>query len=232
MQRKITALSECYASALRQHLKQGAKAGLPTARRLGRQAVSLGLETLDVARMHEAALAALGASARRDGVMKRAEFFFIEAVLPIERTHRAALTANARLEEMNQALNRRKADLAASNHSLKQSVIRRKNVEKALTKSEDHSKKRLAESRLLQKKLRSLTHELLTLQEAKRKKISRELHDEIAQTLLGINVRLVILKKEAALKSHSFTKDMASTQQLTDKVEKSIKRFARRIGKT
>jgi len=34
--------------------------------------------------------------------------------------------------------------------------------------------------------LRRLTHRILTAQEAERKKISHELWDEIAQTLLGI----------------------------------------------
>ena len=55
----------------------------------------------------------------------------------------------------------------------------------------------MKESWRLQKHLRHLTHQILSAQEEKRKKISRELQDEIAQTLLGINVRLLTLKKEA-----------------------------------
>ena len=45
--------------------------------------------------------------------------------------------------------------------------------------------------------LRRLTHQILSAQEAERKKISHELRDEIAQTLLGINVRLLTLKRAA-----------------------------------
>ena len=104
-------------------------------------------------------------------------------------------------------------------------------VEKALEKSGEHSKKLLEESRRLQKHLRDLTHQILTAQEDKRKKMSHDLQDEIAQTLLGIIVRLLTLKKEAAVNAKSFKKDIASTQRLADKAKKSIKRFAREIGK-
>jgi len=204
---------------------------LQPARQLGRQAVRLGLETLDVARIHEGALAALEASSSRDGIIKRAEIFFAEAVTPIEKTHHAALNAATRLNQVNKTLDRRTVDLAASNRSLKQSIVHRKTVEKALKKSEGHSKKLLEESRRLQKHLRHLTHRILTAQEDKRKKISRDLQDEIGQTLLGINVRLLTLKKEATVNAKGFKKDIASTQRLADKAKRSIKRFAREIGK-
>jgi len=103
-------------------------------------------------------------------------------------------------------------------------------VEKALNKSEGHSQKLLEESRRLQKHLQGLTHQILTAQEDKRKKLSRDLQDEIAQTLLGINVRLLSLKKEAAVNAKGFKKEIAGTQRLADKAERSIKRFAREIS--
>ena len=58
----------------------------------------------------------------------------------------------------------------------------------------------------LQEHLRHLTHQILAAQEDERKKISRELHDEIAQTLLGINVRLLTLKKGAAANTEASKK--------------------------
>src|SRR5512140_2925938 len=112
MKSKLRTLPRRYASALREHLKQGSPADLRPARGLGRQAVSLGLETLDIARIHERALATLEASSRGDGLIKRAEIFFTEAVTPIERSHRAALAANAHLKQVNQALARRAGHLA------------------------------------------------------------------------------------------------------------------------
>ena len=82
----------------------------------------------------------------------------------------------------------------------------------------------------MQKHLRRLTHRILSAQEDKRKQISRDLQDEIAQTLLGINVRLLTLKKEAAIDANGLEKEIASTQRFVDKSVKSIKRFARKFG--
>src|SRR5438105_3339489 len=180
MKRKLTSLSRRYASALRKHLQRAPGAGLRSARGLGRKAVSLGLETLDLARMHAGALAALEASTSRDGIIKRAEIFFTEAIIPIENTHHAALKTNARLNRMNQSLDRRTGDLAAANRSLKQSIVRRKHAEEALKKSGGNAKKLLKESHGLQKHLQHLTHQILAAQEDKRKKISHDLQDEIA----------------------------------------------------
>jgi signal transduction histidine kinase len=216
---------------LRKHLKRDPRASLQAARGLGRQAVAIGLETLDVARIHEGALATLEAASSKNGIIEQAETFFTEAITPIEKTHRAALKANAHLSELNKTLGRRTMDLAATNRSLKQGIARRKTVEKALQRSEEHSKKLLQESHHLQKHLQQLTHRILSAQEDKRKKISHDLQDEIAQTLLGINVRLLTLKKEAGLNVLGLQKQIANTQRLVDKSVESIKRFAREFGK-
>jgi signal transduction histidine kinase len=231
MKPKLTGLSRRYQLALHKHLKQGPGASLQPARGLGRRAVTLGLETLDVARIHEGALASLETSSSRDGIIKRAEIFFAEAITPIEKTHRAALKANARLSQLNKTLGRRTVDLAASNRSLKQGIVRRKAVEQALKKSAGHYARLLKESRRLQEHLRHLTHQLLTAQENKRAKISRKLHDEIAQTLLGIHVRLLTLKKEATVNTKGLKKEIASTQRLVEKSVKTMSWFAREFGK-
>src|SRR4030095_8849463 len=107
MKRKLKALSQRYEAALQKHLQHGPHASLQPALALGRQAAALDLETLDMARIHEGALATLEASSSRDGIIKRAEIFFAEAITPIEKTHRAALKANVRLSRLSQTLGRR-----------------------------------------------------------------------------------------------------------------------------
>jgi signal transduction histidine kinase len=224
-------LSRRYASALQKYLKEGPPANLRPALGLGRQAVAIGLETLDMARIHEGALSILGTAGSNKGLAKRAEVFFAEAVIPIENTHHEAMKANAQMHEVNQTLHRRTADLTVSKRSLKKTIARRKTVEAALKKTGGRSTKLLEESRGLQEYLRHLTRRILTAQEHKRRKLSVELQDEIAQTLLGINVRLLTLKKEAIANADGFRKEIANTQRLVEKAGKTIKRFAREIRK-
>ena len=230
MKHKLIRLSRGYATALRKHLQHGPPASLRPARGLGRAAVALDLETLDVAKMHADALAALAAASKTDGGIKRAEVFFAEAITPIEKTHRAALQANARLAQLNKMLRRRTVDLAAASRCLKQGIAQRKTVEHALKKSAGHYARLVKSSRRLQKHLRHLTHQILASQENERTKISRELHDEVAQTLLGINVRLLTLKKEASVNMVGLKKEIAHTQRLVEKSAQRMRRFAREFG--
>ena len=193
--------------------------------------MDLGMETLDVARIHEAAVAALEASSRRDGMIKRAEMFFAEAITPIEKTHRAALKANVHLDQLARTLDRQAVELAASGRHLKRGILRRKAAQEALEKSGKRHASLLEQSRVVQTRLRHLTHQIVLAQEDKRTEISHQLHDEIAQTLLGINVRLLTLKKEATVNAKGLKKEIACTHRLVEKSIETLGRFADEIGK-
>ncbi|MDR3457711.1 MAG: PAS domain S-box protein [Verrucomicrobiae bacterium] len=119
--------------------------------------------------------------------------------------------------------------LAASNEELTLEIAQRKAVEAALKKSERHYGQLLAESERLQEQLRQLSRQILLAQEDERKRISRELHDVIAQTLTGINVRLAALKKEASLNSKHLDRDIARTQRLVEKSVNIVHEFAREL---
>jgi signal transduction histidine kinase len=214
-------------AALGKHLKQGPRAGMLPALQLGRRAVVLGLETLQLARIHEQAIATLELAKKKDGFLKRAEIFFSEALTPIVETHRAARQSKIQLVRLNQTLSRRTVELAATNRLLQRGIVRRKTVETALRKSGEHYARLLKDSLHLQDGLRQLTHQVLTAQENERKKISIELQDEIAQTLLGINVRLVSLKQEARTNTKGLKNEIASTQRLVLDSARSVRRAAR-----
>jgi signal transduction histidine kinase len=201
--------------------------------RLGREAMAMGLETLDLARIHQHALNGLVmpnfSSENRDGMIKRAEAFFVEAITPIEETHRAAMETNVHMIRLNKTLRRRTTELAASNQLLKQEIAQRKDVENALRKSERHYCVLLQQSRILQEQLRQLSRQILSVQEDERRKISRELHDVIVQTLTGINVQLAALKTEAAVNTTGLDRKIASTQRLVEKSVDIVHQFAREL---
>ena len=231
MKQKLIKLSQRYVTVLRKHLKEGPGADLRSALGLGRRALALGLETLELARIHERAVASLEASNGKDGISKKAEIFFSEALTPIVETHRAALQSKMELNRLTETLNRRTLELAATNRQLQRGISRRKSVEDALKKSGEHYTKLLKDSLQLQEGLRQLTHQVLASQEDERNKISCELQDEIAQTLLGINVRLLSLKQEARTNTKGLKKEIASTQRLVVKSARSVRRVARQFGK-
>ncbi len=197
---------------------------------LGREAVKLGLETLDLARIHEQALATLELSDARNAFTKLAGVFFNEVNIPIEETHRAARQTRAHLGRLTTTLDQRTAELAVSNRQIRQGVTRRKVMEDDFEKQGRHHRKCLEESLELQNRLRQLTHKVLAAQEAERKKISRELQNEIAQTLLGINVRLLTLKQEARSNTKGLKNEIASTQRLVLNSARSVRQVGRKIA--
>ena len=233
MKHKRKELSRLYLAALQQHLQEGPTASLEPAHELGRRAIDLGLETLDLARVHEIALVTLVlpaySSSTRDGLMGRAGMFFAEAIMPLEETHRGAREANIHLNYMITALSQRTHELAASVDELKQEIVQRTAVEESLRISQQTSSALLKKSLRMQEELRHLSRQLLSVQEEERKRISRELHDVIAQTLTGINVRLAALKSESTVSSKELQKKIASTQRLVEKSVDIVHRFAREL---
>ncbi len=233
MKRNLRGFSRKYQTALRKHLKHGPSAALQLARGLGRQAITIGLETLDLARIHEQALSAMVLAGHSPGarvaMIRRGGAFFAEAITPIEKTHRIALEAGVHLSQTNEALRQRSVELAASNRHLRQEIGQRRAAEESLKRSEQHSGQLLAQSRRMQEQLRLLSRQLLSAQEDERKKISRELHDVIAQTLTTINVRLTALKKEASLNTEGLGKSIAHTQLLVQQSVDIVHRFAREL---
>jgi signal transduction histidine kinase len=230
MKQNLIKLSDHYAGALEKLLKQGPQGNLSPALRLGRQAVDLGLETLDLARMHEEALVKLQLAGMKNAFTKLAGKFFTEANTAIEETHRAARQSKLDLGKLMNMLQRRTQQLATSNLRLQRGVVRRKLMENDFAKRGKHHHKSLEESLELQTRLRQLTHQVLAAQEDERRKISRELQDEIAQTLLGINVRLLSLKIEARNNSKGLKSTIANTQRLVTKSARSVREVGRKIG--
>jgi signal transduction histidine kinase len=233
MKRELLKLSRRYRAALRTHLKLGRHASLESARGLGGQALAAGLQTLDLAKLHEQILIAevLPGSPvnKRSALIKQAGIFFAVAITPIEKTHRSAREATVQLKKFIETLSQRTVELAASNLELSLEITQRKVAEEALKKSERHYSALLRQSDHLQEQLRRLSRQILSAQEDERKRISRELHDVIAQTLTGINIRLATLKKDASINTKGLDRNIARTQRLVEKSVNIVHEFAREL---
>jgi len=225
--------SRRYQAGLQAYLKQRSGAHLQRAHGMGRQALTAGLQTLDIAKLHEQILVSKvlpdHPAGKRAALIKQAGIFFTEAITPIEKIHRGTHEAAVHLNQIVEMLSQRTVELAASNLELLQEIAQRKAVETALKKSERHYSELLERSERLQEQLRQLSRQILSAQEEERKQISRELHDVIAQTLTGINVRLAALKKEAALNTKHLDRNIAHTQRLVEKSVDIVHRFAREL---
>ena len=81
----------------------------------------------------------------------------------------------------------------------------------------------LADSQEHERRLRELSHQLIYAQENERKRISRELHDVIAQALVGINLGLT------AFESNPDPESVADLRLMVDQTVESVHRFAREL---
>jgi len=231
MKPELIALSQGYASDLARHLKQGPRASLRSAQTLGRRAAILGIQSEQLARIHERSMTALRVSGNKVPLAPRGRKFFNAANAFLEKPRSAAREADDRLDQLQKTLGRRTEELAVANRRLQRRVIRRKVREATFAKTGKERRKCLEESLDLQKHLRQLTHRILAVQENERRKIGGELQDEIVQTLLGINLRLLSLKQADRSDIEAFGKEIASARQLVLRSAKAVRKFARELGR-
>jgi PAS domain S-box-containing protein len=127
---------------------------------------------------------------------------------------------------------RRVEALAVSNRELRREIVRREAVEEALKDSQQRQTRLLEQSRHMQEQLRHLSHQILQAQEEERKRISRELHDEITQTLVGISVQLESLARSAGFNPQGLKQRIVRTQRLVEKSVEIVHQFARELRPT
>ncbi|NQX01625.1 PAS domain S-box protein [bacterium] len=122
--------------------------------------------------------------------------------------------------------------MTASNLKLRQEIVRRQAVEQELQQTQGVQSRLLKQSILQQEQLRELSRQILHAQEEERKRISRELHDVIAQTLVGLNVHIAALTQGAAGNIQGMQQKIANTQQLLEKSVGIVHQFARELRPT
>jgi signal transduction histidine kinase len=139
-------------------------------------------------------------------------FVNIEAQCLLNGQECRAVVMDITARKVAEAARSRLEVMTASNRKLEQEIIRRKKLEQDLKTSEQQ--------------LRQLSHEILLAQEKERKRISRELHDTVLQTLVGISAHLASLTPKLADNPQSLQRKIKETQRLVEKSLAMVHRFA------
>ncbi len=173
-------------------------------------------------------------SARRDdlGVTQAYEWQIRRITLPAGAHGVVCFFTDITERKRTEAAQRRVAVLGASNRKLEAEILRRQAVETGLQQIQRDLRAALDEARQLQTRLRNLSHQLLRAQEDERKRISRELHDDIVQTLVGISAHLQSLTHTGAVDPAALRRRIGGTRRVVEKSIHSMHRFARELRPT
>lgn len=224
---------KAYLAALRLHLNKPASQGSAAAQTLGRSAVAAGIGSLGLARSHTRSLRRL-APARyvgNDGgaVLRKAESFLLSALAPLEQSPQSINRTDNHVRDLEHSLRHSQSAQTASTLRLERESARSRRAEESVAKGVRHYRLLLNRSERTQEQLRRMTRRVLWAQEEERKEISRQLHDEIAQILTGINVQLAVLKQASLVSNRGLRQRIARTQRFVDKSVTVVHRFAREL---
>ncbi len=218
-------LTNRYRSALLDYLRHRDNERLQLAYDLGCIAMRSGMGVFDMARLHEETLATAMPTntsfADAAQQTRSAETFLLDALSPFEAARRGIPEAYVRLGELNETLEKRNKELAAI-------AARQHPIEEALRASKERYFKLFKQARTMKADIRQHAAKMILAQEEERKRLSRELHDEIGQVLAAVNVGLVMLKKQAG-HDRLFQERVGATQALLEQSMESVHRFAREL---
>ena len=180
------------------------------ARKIGKQALAQHIGVVELIQKHMRALAKLELTASKTSTQEKAYLprsgaFLSEAVAVME-TKRDQISVS----------------LATDNLEYKEK----------LKKEEAKCSELATRSEFLEKQSKVRVRQFIIAQEEDRKQISRDLHDQVAQTLAGINMQLTTLKKTSAQDTETLRRKIEQTQQLVETSVKIVHLFARKLRPT
>lgn len=105
---------------------------------------------------------------------------------------------------------------------LEKEIVQRQVKEDILVAKEQYQKQ-------LQEQTRLFAHQILRVEEEERLRISHELHDQVIQTLIAIDIRLVSLEKESKTLGSNFQGHFVLAQQMVEKSIENVYQFSRNL---
>ncbi len=216
-------LASGYRRALYGYLEHRDDKRLQSAYKMGCRALRGGMGVFDLARLHEGTLAEAITTAGTAGprLALAAEAFLLDALSPVAAARRGLPDAYVRLQCLDETLERRTRELASAS-------ARQRPIEKALRASQERCCSLSRKTRSMKADLRQRSANVILAQEDERKRLSRELHDEVGQVLAAVNVDLVMLKRRAR-HDRSLQRRVSATQALLERSMESVHRFAREL---
>jgi len=119
-------------------------------------------------------------------------------------------------DELEKRVEERTIELLRANRQLQQEIQERKNKEEELRESESQ--------------LRLLSSQILTAQETERRRISRELHDELGQSLTVMKLRVSYIGKELKKNQIKLREECEKTLQYLNQVMENVRRLSRELS--
>jgi signal transduction histidine kinase len=218
-----------YQLALREHVARPSRSTLRLASALGTAARDGGLGISGLIGLHHQALAEGAAADGHPLVAARfapaLDAFLMEALLPFGV---AECGPGGMRETRLRAQVDCKEALALRNAELEGEIAEHRRVEASMQASKDHYFQLYQKARAMEASLRELSAQVLSAQEEERKRISRELHDEIGQALTAINVTIAMLKRQVAC-DPAFQRNVADAEQLLERTMETVHAFAREL---
>ena len=125
---------------------------------------------------------------------------------------------------------RRRREAEDATQQLDRSISQRRTAAAALKDSDRRQSVLVKESHKLKQQLQDQLHRILHVQEGEKKKISEQLHEEVAQTLVALQLRLRIMDAVAEDNTEILKKEVAATRKLVRESTRTIGRLKDECG--
>jgi signal transduction histidine kinase len=143
-------------------------------------------------------------------------FIIVGATAGLWSREKGRGTAEKALRRANEQLQAQTAELTNANLHLQQEIMERKKTEQSLRASESQ--------------LRHLSFKLLTAQEAERRRISRELHDELGGSLAALKMGLSRIAKGLREDQAELREQCSGNSEAIDLVIDNVYRLSRNLS--